>query len=275
MVTRMMSSASMRANTSRSDVPPIPIRKICRADLWAALREGYGDFIEKRGDLVVIGLVYPFFGIPAAIAVMSAQLPALFPWLAGMSLLGPLLATGYYELARRREAGLDARWRHFWDVFRGPQRDDIAAVGAMLVGIFFLWLFAAAVIYNLSFNGARHNELMPFLRDVLTTQQGLMMIILGNIVGVGFALLVLALGVVSMPMLVDRRIDAGLAIRTSIRAFRANPLVLIQWGLIVGTLLVVGMIPMFVGLAVVFPILGYASWHLYTRLVDSKALPPA
>ena len=89
---------------------------------------------------------------------------------------------------------------------------------------------------------------------------------------VGFALLVLAVSVVSLPMLVDCNIEAGTALDTSMRAFRANFGLMIRWGLIVAVLLVLGSIPLFIGLAVVLPWLGYATWHLYTRLVDRSEL---
>jgi uncharacterized membrane protein len=106
-----------------------------------------------------------------------------------------------------------------------------------------------------------------FVARLFTTRDGWTLILLGNLAGAGFALLVLALSIVTFPMLVDRQTDAFTAMGVSLRAFAANWRVLLGWGVMVGALLVLGSIPAFVGLAVVLPVLGYATWHLYTRIV--------
>lgn len=250
----------------------LPVRSITIADLDAALREGCEDFRAKRGDLIFIGILYPLIGLITAAAVGGSDvLPLLFPILAGLSLLGPLAAIGFYELARRREAGLDSSWWHFLEVRSNPSIEQIGLVAALLIIIFAAWLGAAAAIYALFFGGEPPLSLGGFARDVLTTPKGWGMIIAGNLVGLGFAMLVLMVSVVSLPLLVDRQVDAGTAIRTSLAAFGRNRAVLLRWGLTVAALLVLGSIPFFFGLAIVLPVLGYATWHLYTRLVDRNA----
>jgi uncharacterized membrane protein len=253
-----------------------PVRHITSADLRAALREGFSDFAEKRGDLVFIGLIYPIVGLLVSVAAMGISVwQWVFPLAAGISLLGPLVATGFYQLAKRREEHAEAGWGHFLDVLRNPSRDEIAIVGAMLVGIFILWLAAAGMVYTAFFGAPLHPpSLGVFLERTFTTREGWSMIVVGNLIGLGFAVAVLALSVVSLPMLVDRKVDVGTAVRTSLRAFSENKAVLLGWGFIVAALLVLGSIPFFVGLAVVLPVLGYATWHLYTRLIDRGALPP-
>jgi uncharacterized membrane protein len=255
----------------------IPVRRISGHDLDAALREGFADFASKRGDLVFIGLIYPIVGFLVAMAAMNMSVwPMVFPLVAGISLLGPLVATGFYELAKRRESGMDSSWFHFLDVLKSKSREEIAIVGAVLIGLFVMWLAVAGMVHTAFFgNMIRQPSFNHFMQEVLTTPQGWGMIIVGNLIGLGFAFAVLALSVVSLPMLVDREVSAGTAIRTSLRAFSANKGVMIRWGLTVAVLLVLGSIPFFVGLAVVLPVLGYATWHLYTRLIDRSALPPA
>lgn len=255
----------------------IPVRRISGHDLDAALREGFADFASKRGDLVFIGIIYPVVGFIVSMAAMNMSVWSMvFPLLAGISLLGPLVATGFYELAKRREAGMDSSWFHFLDVFKSRSREEIAIVGATLIGIFVLWLAAAGMVHTAFFGNMLHQpSFSAFIREVFTTPEGWGMIIVGNLVGLGFAFIVLALSVVSLPMLVDREVSAGTAIRTSLRAFSANKGVMIRWGFTVAVMLVLGSIPLFVGLAVVLPVLGYATWHLYTRLIDRSALPPA
>ena len=272
-----MAPDGARAAVPEADNMAYPVRRITTADLRAALREGFADFTEKRGDLIMIGLIYPIVGLLVSVAAMDISVwEWVFPLAAGISLLGPLVATGFYQLAKRREEGVDASWSHFLDVRRHPSRHEIAVVGAVLVGIFILWLAAAGMVYTAFFGAPLHQpSLGVFLNQVFTTPEGWGMIIVGNLIGLAFAVAVLALSVVSLPMLVDRKVDAGTAIRTSLRAFKENKRVLLGWGFIVAALLVLGSIPLFVGLAVVLPALGYATWHLYTRLVDRSALPPA
>ena len=93
--------------------------------------------------------------------------------------------------------------------------------------------------------------------------------IVGNLIGFVFALVTLVISVISFPLLLDRDVGAAVAIQTSVRAVAKNPVAMATWGLIVALLLAVGSIPLFVGLAVVVPVLGHATWHLYRRVVPT------
>lgn len=256
-----------------SPMRDIPVRTITAEDLTASLREGYHDFLEKRGDLVFIGLLYPLIGFCAALAASGGSiLPLLFPMLAGLSLLGPLVSVGFYQLAKRREQGLESSWWHFLDAFKSPSREGIFLVGIMLMTIFAAWLVAAGLIYAAFFGTQPPPSIGALLTQAFTTPQGWGMVLIGNAVGAVFAVIVLATSVVSLPMLIDKRVDAATAVRTSLRAFGTNRTVLLRWGARVGVFLVIGAIPIFLGLAFVLPMLGYATWHLYTRLVDRSAI---
>jgi len=259
-----------------ASAPAVPLRRIGPDDLRAALREGYGDFLAKRGDLVFIGFIYTLVGLAVAVASLgNSLLPFFFPVAAGLSLLGPLACTGFYELARRREAGLESNWWHFFAIVHHPARGQIALVAGILIAIFIAWVAAATIVYRIFLGDTPPASLGGFLATLFATPEGWAMMIVGNLVGLGFAALVLTISLVSLPMLIDRRIDGGAAIAASIRAVRANPAVTARWGLTVAVLLIVGSIPFFLGLAIVLPVLGYATWHLYTRLVDRSALSPA
>jgi uncharacterized membrane protein len=261
-------------NASHADKrSAIPVRKITNADANAALREGWADFMDMRGDLLFVGLIYVLVGIVAATAIVGGPLlPLLFPILTGVGLLGPVAAIGFYEMARRRERGLQSNWQHFLDVRRRPGAEDIAAIAALLVGIFVAWLFVASGLYIALFGWWEPPSIGAFLSRVFTTPEGWALIVIGNVIGLAFSALVLGISVVSLPMLVDCNISAAQAVSTSWRAAKANPGVLFRWGLIVAALLVLGSIPLFVGLAAVLPWLGYATWHLYTKLVDRSAI---
>lgn len=243
------------------------VRTIGTADLRDALRQGWADFLEWRGDLIFVGIIYPAVGLIVAImALRGSLIPFFFPLAAGISLLGPAVAVGFYELARRREEGLPSSWSHFFGFAKRPSIDSISIVVGVLLAVFLAWLAVAAILY-FGLMGTSPETLGEFLTQLFTTPQGWALIIIGNLAGLCFAAAVLTLSVVSMPMLVDKDVDARTAIDTSMRAVAANRGMMIRWGLIVAALLVVGSIPFFVGLAVVLPVLGYATWHLYTKLV--------
>jgi uncharacterized membrane protein len=269
-----MAARSMAVSTPAALTRNVPVRKITASDLNQSLADGWRDFMEMRGDIIFLALLYPLVGIIAAIAILGGPLLPLFlPIAAGVGLLGPVVAVGFYEMARRREMGLHSNWPHFLDVRKRPSFDEIAGVSGLLLAIFALWLFAAGALYVALFGWTEPASTSAFLTDVFTTDRGWALIVIGGAIGAVFAAAVLAFSVVSMPMLVDCNINAATAVKTSIRASRANPAVMFRWGIIVAVLLVAGSIPLFIGLAVVLPWLGYSTWHLYTRLVDRSAIP--
>jgi uncharacterized membrane protein len=261
---------------TRSSAPPaatqraeIPVRQITDEDLKIALRQGYDDFGELRGDLIFAGLIYTLMGVAAvAMTTNMPLLPFFYPVVAGVGLLGPLAAVGFYELAKRRETGHEVHWFNFLDVRKRQTFDDMGIVAALLLVIFFAWLVAAGILYGLLFGWATPTSVEGFLAMVFTTPRGWALIGIGAVIGAIFGWIVLALSVVSLPMLVDRDVTASQAVSASWRAAHANRSEMIRWGLVVTALLVLGSIPLFVGLAFVLPWLGYSTWHLYTRLID-------
>jgi uncharacterized membrane protein len=253
----------------------IPVRKIGMEDLSLSLRQGLDDFLTFRGDIVFAGIVYTVIGLAAVVMTTSMPLmPFFFPVVAGVGLLGPVAAVGFFELAKRREDGeQDLHWFNFLDVRKRPSVDDMGLVAGLLLLIFLGWLIAAGVLYATLFDWATPTSIPQFLEMVFMTPRGWALIIGGAAVGAIFGWVVLALSVASMPMLVDRNVSAAQAVSASWRAAHANKGEMIRWGLIVLGLLILGSIPLFVGLAFVLPWLGYSTWHLYTRLVDRGALP--
>jgi uncharacterized membrane protein len=252
----------------------IQVRKIGDEDLRFALRQGLDDFQAMRGDILFAGLIYTLVGIAAVVMTTNGPLmPFFLPVVAGVGLLGPVAAVGFYELARRRERGEDATWTRFFDVRKRPTTDEMGMVAGLLLVIFALWLAAAAALYAVIFGWATPASIPDFVAMVFTTARGWALIASGLAVGAVFGWIVLALSVASLPMLVDCDVKASDAVSASWRAAHANEAEMVRWGLVVGALLVLGSIPLFVGLAFVLPWLGYATWHLYTRLIDRDAIP--
>ena len=244
------------------------VRRISTADLNWALREGWNDFRQMRGDVLILGFVYPAAGILAfAFAANRSLLPLLFPLVAGLSILGPAVASGFYELARRREAGLQSNWRHFFDPYSGPAGPRILTLSLVLAVLFSAWMGVAWGLYQVTLAGVAPTAGDGFLRALFATPEGWALIVAGNLAGAVFAAIVLALSLVSFPMAVDGKAGPMQAMALSVEACLKNPREAAQWGLTVAALLVAGSIPLFVGLAVVLPVLGYATWRLYTRLI--------
>ena len=270
-----MATQTMSAPTAASPRKQIPVRHISNEDLRFALRQGFEDFRTFRGDILLAGLVYTLIGIAAVVMTTSAPLmPFFLPVVAGVGLLGPIAAVGFYELADRREEGdRDLHWYNFLDVRKRSTVDDMGIVAGLLLAIFFAWLLAAGILYALLFGWTAPATIPDFLAMVFGTARGWALIVGGLVVGAIFGWIVLGLSVASLPMLVDCDVSASDAVSASWRAAHANKGEMVRWGLIVLGLLVLGSIPLFVGLAFVLPWLGYSTWHLYTRLIDREAIP--
>jgi len=252
----------------------IVIRRITPSDLRHALARGVDDFVAMPSHAVFLCVIYPLLGLfLIAMTLGNSMLPLAFPIAAGFALVGPLAAIGLYELSRRREAGLDSSTSHAFDVLHSPSLGAIVALGLLLMAIFLIWLAVADAIYIANFGYHGPDSIGAFISDVFDTRAGWMLIVVGTGVGFLFAVLVLTISAISFPLLLDRDVGAAVAVLTSIRVVAKNPLTMALWGFIVAAALAVGSIPFFLGLTVVMPVLGHATWHLYRRAVEPDADP--
>lgn len=257
----------------QGDVLPA-VRRIGIGEVRQALASGFDDFYAMPTHVVFLSLIYPVIGLLLAFTVFGLDLVSLlYPLAAGFALIGPFAAIGLYELSRRREMGLDTSWRHAFDVVHSPSLRPIVMLGLLLLLLFVVWIWAAHQIYVGSFGNRRFESLGAFAGAVLGTPEGLRLIVVGNLVGGLFALVAFVVSVVSFPLLLDRHVGLAVAVATSLKAVLVNPLPMACWAAIIAAGLVIGSLPFLVGLAIVMPVLGHASWHLYRQVVAPTLRP--
>jgi uncharacterized membrane protein len=255
------------------------IRNIGLPDLHRALRLGWEDFKAVPSHAIILCVIYPVLGLVLARTVLGySVLPLLFPLAAGFALLGPFAALGLYELSRRRENGEEASAWDAIEVLRSPSFGAMLGLGVLLLALFVTWIASAQAVYVSAFGNEPAAEIPDFVGKVLTTPQGWWLIAAGCSAGFVFALVALCISVVSFPLMLDRHAGAVDAIATSLRVVAKNPVPMAAWGLIVAALLIVGSLPFFLGLAVVIPLLGHATWHLYRAVIapdpNPRPIPP-
>jgi uncharacterized membrane protein len=257
--------------THAAAVQPV-VRTIGLRDIADAIIAGTEDFAAKPTHLYFIGVIYPLVTLGAFLVVFNYDLlPLAFPVISGSLLVGPFLTIAMCEISRRRERGEDISSSSAGNFLRNPAAREILLLGAVLLALFFFWLTTAMTIYGLTLGDpwetVSPTSAQEFVTRLFSTPEGWALIVIGNAVGLFFAVTALCISVVSFPLLLDRHVSIGTAIMTSIRAVQANPVMLALWGLLVALALLIGALPFLVGLAVCVPVFGHATWHLYRRLV--------
>lgn len=249
---------------------PLNVRVIRTADLADAVGRGLDDFGAKPTHIVFLCLIYPIMGLVLSrLAFGYDVLPLLFPMIAGFALIGPFAAIGLYEISRRREQGLEVNWKDALGVTKSASFGGIIILGIVLFIIFLCWLYTAQAIYIEIMGTAVPESIWSFAERVLTTTEGWTLIVVGNGVGLLFAVVAMSISVVSFPLLLDRHVGVVVAILTSVKAVQVNPVPMLVWGMFVAGALVAGALPFFIGLAIVMPVLGHSTWHLYRKVVET------
>ncbi len=244
------------------------VRRISLGDLREVLFKGLEDFGAYRTDVIFLCVIYPVAGlVMARLALGYDLLSLIFPLAAGFTLVGPVAALGLYEMSRRHEQGAVVTWADGFGVLRSPALGAILTLGLVLLAIFLLWMAAAYALYQVTLGPQPPASIAAFARALFTTGPGWVLIVVGIGIGFLFACLVLTISVVSFPMLLDQDVGLATAVATSVRAVWTNPGPMAGWGLIVAGGLVAGSLPLLLGLAIVMPVLGHATWHLYRKMV--------
>jgi uncharacterized membrane protein len=240
-------------------------RDLSNADLAAALRAGWHDFRSAPLFGLFFASVFVFAGLAiSGILVTREMLEWLIPATAGFPILAPFTAVGLYEVSRRRELGEKLSWRAILGAAKGRGDDQILSMGVIIFVAFGFWVIVAHAIFSIAIVES-HSGSEGL--DFLLSQAGLIMLAVGTAVGAAIAFAFYAITVMSLPMLVDREVDFLTAIITSLKALKHNGRVLTIWAALIAAALLVATVPAFLGLFVVLPVLGHATWHLYRRAV--------
>ena len=244
------------------------VREITIGDVNEAWARGLRDFQARP----IFGLVFGAFYAAAGMVIISGATTLgmsylAYPLAAGFALIGPFAAVGLYEVSRCLEADLAPSWYHVLRVVVEQRNRQLAWLAFVVLFIFIVWMYQVQLLFAL-FVGLHSFATLKDLLSLVTTPEGIAFLLLGNAIGALLSLILFALTVVSIPLVLDHEIDFVTAMITSVRAVVANPGPMLGWGVTVGALLMLASLPFFLGLVVVLPILGHATWHLYRKVVD-------
>ena len=242
---------------------PAPLRQISATDISSSLRKGIADFASAP----LIGLFFAAFYVAAGLLMLwVTRITGQTYWLVlavmGFPLVGAFAALGLYETSRRRAAGEALILSEIASVVWRSRTGQLPWLAVIIVVIFLFWFFLGHMIFAL-FLGLRSMVNVSTSFDVYFTSNGLQMLAFGSLVGACFASLVFALSVLGMPMLLDRDVDFVSAMLRSLAAVRAQPMLYLGWGALIGLVTIVAMLPWFLGLFLVLPVMGHSTWHLY------------
>lgn len=261
--------AGVRPTGLAAVFPGMPaVGGVTGADIGRALRAGLSDFRRAPTYGLFFGAFYALGGLVIALSLTRWHVPWLiYPCAIGFPLIGPFIAVGLYEVSRRLERGEALRWSGVLGLVWAQRRRELGWMAFVMLFIFWVWMYQIRLLIALVLGRLSFSTLPKFIDIVFTTPEGWLFLALGHLVGAVLALILFSLTVVSVPLLLERDLDIVTAMATSVRAVLASPAPMLGWGLVVTLLVLVGAASAFVGLVVVLPVLGHATWHLYRRII--------
>lgn len=249
--------------------PDMPhLNKIGFADIGEALAQGINDFRQAPAFGLFFGGVFALSGLIIVASVLWLGMPwMIYPFAIGFPLIGPFAAVGLYEVSRRRERGEPLVWSEVLSVIWRQRSREFSWMAFVSLFIFWIWIYQVRLLIAIILGFKASTSLDRFFEVLVTTQEGVLFLIVGHIIGAMLALVLYSVTVVSLPFLLERSTDFITAIVTSIRAVFTSPVPMLVFGVCVTILIIVASLPLFIGFLVVLPVLGHATWHLYRRIV--------
>lgn len=247
------------------------VRQINFSDLADVLAKGWHDY--RRAPLfgIFFGSIYALGGIVLVAALFEFDLAWMaYPLVIGFALIGPFVATGLYEVSRRLESGQQLKWSQVLSIVWHQHRRELGWMAFVMLFIFWIWMYQIRTLVAVFFGFDGFASFDGFVEAVFTTSNGWTFLAVGHLVGALISLVLFTITVVSCPILLERDIDFVTAMITSVRSVLASPLVMIAWGMFVVVSVIVSSIPGFLGMMIVMPVLGHATWHLYKRVVEPE-----
>ncbi len=243
------------------------VRDIGIEDLVEAFGAGVRDMRQAPAHSLFFGFFYAIGGWLILLFLWKLQLPYLaYPLAMGFALIAPFVATGLYDISRRLETGAPVKWSAVLSAPWLPQRRDLRWMALITGFALVLWMDIAAIL-SFGFLGFRPLT-ADLVNELFTTPSGLLFLFIGNTAGALIAFSIFSISVVSFPLLYERDLDFVTAMVTSVKSVSANPRTMFVWAIVIGALTALSIVSLFVGLIVVLPVLGHASWHLYRRVVE-------
>lgn len=259
--------------TATPTAPRPRIRRISVDDVYELLHAGWLDFRAAPKFGLFFGGIYALGGMMIFFELMRIdQQLWIIPLAFAFPLIGPFVAIGLYEVSRRREAGLPLDWAEVLGSVWRQRNGQIPSMAFIVLAGFMVWMWFARLILAI-FLGRMRFAVYSDIDILFTTPNGVAMLVFGTLVGGAIAFVLFAITAVSLPMLLDREIDFVTAMVTSFKAVTLNLRPMLSWAWVIGAATVAAMAPFFLGLMVVLPVLGHATWHLYRRVIAPEGAP--
>ncbi len=249
--------------------PAMPqVNALGTADINLALKKGISDFINAPLYGLFFGGVFTLFGIVIVLALTVWDMTwMIYPFAIGFPLIGPFAAVGLYCVSRRLEAGEPLGWGAVLAVVWAQRRRELSWMAFVMLFVMWIWLYVVRLLIALFLGRMSFSTLDKFFHVVLTTTDGWVFLAVGHVVGAALAMVMFSITVVSIPLLMERDIDIVTAMITSVKVVLESPVVMLGWGVFVTLAVIAASLPMFLGLIIVLPVLGHATWHIYRAAV--------